>query len=327
MKRREFITLMGGTAIAWPLAARAQQLDPVRRVGVLSLATTITIPVLAFRKALAKLGWVEGHNLRMDLRFTGGDSDRIHAYAAELVSLAPDVIVTDGVVATRELQHQTSTIPIVVTGIGDPGTNRLVKDIAHPEGNTTGVTNAFASIGGKWLELLKQASPGLERVGLIYNPQLIIRDTGGFVPSIEEAARSFAVKVIKLPYRDAVDIVQQIDAFAAGSNGGLIVMPPAPNAANRQTLLRLAVQHRLPSMYTERAFAAEGGLLSYASNLGDRWQRTASFVDRILRGAKVSDLPVEFPTKFELVVNLKTAKALGLTLPESFLVGADEVIE
>jgi putative ABC transport system substrate-binding protein len=326
MRRREFITLLGGAA-AWPLAARAQRLDPVRRVGVLSQSTTITIPVLALREELAKLGWVEGHNLRTELRFTGADTDRIHAYASELVSLAPDVIVTDILATTRELQHQTSTIPIVVTGIGDPGTNRLVKDIAHPEGNTTGITNLFASIGGKWLELLKQASPQLERVGLIYNAQLITSDAGGYFPSIEEAARSSAVKVIKLPYRDAVDIVHEIDAFAADSNGGLIVMPPPPNAANREALLRLAVRHRLPSIHIARGYAAEGGLLSYGSNTNDRWRRAASFVDRIFGGAKVSDLPVEFPTKFELVVNLKTAKAIGLTIPESFLLRADEVIE
>jgi putative ABC transport system substrate-binding protein len=230
-------------------------------------------------------------------------------------------------VGTRELQHQTSTIPIVVTGAGDPGVNRFVKDIAHPEGNTTGITNLFASIGGKWLELLKQASPLLERVGLIYNPQLIISDTGGYFPPIEEAARSLAVKLIKLPYRDTAEIVHQIDAFAADSNGGLIVMPPPPNAANREAIVRLAVQHQLPSMHLARQFVAEGGLLSYGSNPGDRWRRAASFVDRIFRGAKVRDLPVEFPTKFELVVNLKTAKALSLTIPESFLARADEVIE
>jgi putative ABC transport system substrate-binding protein len=321
MKRREFITLLGGAA-AWPRAARAQQLERMRRVGVLTQGT-----ILAFREELAKLGWVEGHNLRMDLRVTGTDADRIHAYAAELASLAPDVIVTDTLVGTRELQHQTSTIPIVVTGAGDPGVNRFVKDIAHPEGNTTGITNLFASIGGKWLELLKQASPQLERVGLIYNPQLIISDTGGYFPPIEEAARSLAVKLIKLPYRDTAEIVHQIDAFAADSNGGLIVMPPPPNAANREAILRLAVQHQLPSMHLARQFVAEGGLLSYGSNPGDRWRRAASFVDRIFRGAKVRDLPVEFPTKFELVVNLKTAKALSLTIPESFLARADEVIE
>jgi putative ABC transport system substrate-binding protein len=321
MRRRDFITLLGGAAAASPLSARAQQLG-TRRVGVLTVATIPT-----FREELAKLGWVEGHNLRMDFRFTGNDTDRTHAYAAELVSLAPDVIVTETVVATLELQHQTSTIPIVFTGAGDPGASRLVKDIAHPEGNTTGITNLFFSIGGKWLELLKQVSPGLERVGLIYNPQLVISDTGNFFPSIEEAARSSGVKVIKLPYRDAVDIVHQIDAFAADTNGGLIVMPPPPNAANREAILRLAVQHRLPSMHTARLFVAEGGLISYGWNPDDRWPRTASFVDRILRGAKVSDLPVEYPTKFELVVNVKTAKALGLTIPESFLVRADKVIE
>ena len=320
MNRRAFITLLGDAA-AWPGAARAQQ--RMRRLGVLTMLATTP----AFQEELAKLGWVEGRNLRMDLRSAGTDTDRIHAYAAELVSLAPDVIVTETVVATRELQHQTSTVPIVFNGVGDPGASRLVKDIAHPEGNTTGITNLFFSIGGKWVELLKQASPALERVGLIYNPQLTISDTGNFFPSIEEAARSSGVKVIKLPYRDDVDIAHQIDAFAAHSNGGLIVMPPPPNAANREAILRLAVQHRLPSMHITRGFVAEGGLLSYGSNQRERWHRTASFVDRIFRGAKVSDLPVEFPTKFDLVVNLKTAKALGLTIPESFLVRADEVIE
>jgi putative tryptophan/tyrosine transport system substrate-binding protein len=330
MKRRDFIKLLGGAA-AWPLAARAQQGDRVRRVAVLvgfaeaDQARQSDIP--AFRDILAKLGWIEPRNLRVDLRFAGGEADRIHDYATELVRLSPDVIVTAASATTREMQRQTRTIPIVITGAGDPGASGFVKNIAHPEGNTTGITNLYASIGGKWMELLKQAVPGVERVGLIYNPELNPASGSVYIPSAEEAARLLGVKSIRLPYQDAVDLVHGIEGFAAEPNGGLIVLPPPPTTADRATIRRLAVQHRLPTIYHVRAYAAEGGLLAYGSNEVDRWRRAASFVDRILRGAKVSELPLEFPTRFQLTINLKTAKAMGLTIPETLLLTADEVIE
>jgi putative ABC transport system substrate-binding protein len=330
MRRREFITFVGGAAAAWPVAARAQQPQRVRRIGVLAgFAEADQVRqanIVAFREELAKLGWVEQRNLRIDLRFGGEDAERIHAYAAELVSLAPEVIVTNGGAATRELQQQTQTVPIVITGAGANVANDIVKHIARPEGNLTGITNLYASIGGKWLELLKQASAEVEKVGLIYAPQLT-SDSGGYFPAIEEAARALAVKVIKLPYRDGVDIVRGIDGLAAEPNGGLVVMPPAPSAANRVAICRLAAQHRLPAIYQAREYAAEGGLMAYGSRVIDLWRRTSFFVDRILRGAKVSDLPIEFPTKFELIINVKAAKAIGLTIPEGFLLRADELIE
>jgi putative ABC transport system substrate-binding protein len=329
--RREFIAGLGGAA-TWRLAARAQPADGMRRLGVLAAGTEndqITqASIAALRDGLAKLGWVEGRNLRVDLRFGGGDLDRFGAYAAELVRLAPNAIVTDGGAAMRAVQQQTRSVPIVITGGADPVANGIVKSLARPEGNVTGITNLYSSIGGKWLELLKEAVPQLERVALINNPQLTLDAAGSiYIPSIEEAARQLAVKAINVPYRDAVDIVHAIDAFAAEPNGGLIIMPPPPTAALRETILRLAAQHRLPTIYANRDLAAEGGLMAYGSAPTDRFRRAASFVDRILRGAKVSELPVEYPTKFELVINLKTAKAIGLTIPESFLLRADELIE
>ena len=209
-------------------------------------------------------------------------------------------------------------------GVGDPVANDIVKSLSRPEGNTTGVTNLFPSISGKWLELLKEAAPRVERVALIYNTQVA---SDQYLGSIEEVARLLAVKAIKTPYLDAVDLVHGIEAFALEPNGGLIIMPPVPTGANRGTILRLAAQHRLPSIYPNKYLAAEGGLMAYGSDVADNFRRAAYFVDRILRGTVVSDLPVEFPTKFEMVVNLKTAKALGLTVPSSLLARADEVIE
>jgi putative ABC transport system substrate-binding protein len=325
--RREFLAALGGTA-TWPLAAHAQPAERMRRIGVLTAENDQTnqASIAALRDELAKLGWAEDRNLRVDLRFGGDDPDRFRAYAAELVSLAPDVILTAGGAATRALQQQTQTIPIVITGAGDPADTGVVKSLARPEGNVTGITNLYSSIGSKWLELLKEAAPRVERVALIYNPQ-VAAPGSGYIPSIEEAARVLTVKTIKTPYRDAVDLVRAIDTFAVEPNGGLIVLPPSPTAANRGTILRLAAQHRLPTIYWLRSEAAEGGLMAYGSNRVDRFRRAASFVDRILRGAKVSELPVEYPTKFELVINLKTAKAIGLTIPESFLLRADELIE
>jgi putative ABC transport system substrate-binding protein len=217
-----------------------------------------------------------------------------------------------------------------MAGCGDVASNGTVKNIARPEGNITGVANLFGSIGGKWLQLLKEAAPAVERVGLIYSTEVNAQNaTGnnGYMPSIEEAGRVFAVQTVRIPYRNTLDIVRGIDAFAVEPKGGLIVMPPPPTAANGETVVLLAIQHRLPAIYQDRSQVAAGGLLSYGSDVNDLWRRVPFYVDRILRGAKVSELPVEYPTKFELVVNLETAKAIGLTIPEIFLVRADEVIE
>jgi putative ABC transport system substrate-binding protein len=330
LNRRRLMALVGAAIL--PLAARAQLPDGMRRIGVLSDGTEndqITqARISALREGLAKLGWVEDRNLRIDLRFGGEDGDRFRAYAAELVSLAPEVIVTGSGATTRAVQQQTRSIPIVITAAGDPVANGVVKSLARPEGNVTGITNLFDSIGGKWLELLKEVAPRVERVALIDNLQVDRPVTGSvYISSIADAARTLGVKIANMPYRDPVDIVRAMDAFAAEPNGGLISLPPSPSAASRQTIFRLAAQHRLPAIFADRSLAAEGGLMAYGSAALDRFRRAASFVDRILRGAKVSELAVEFPTKFELVINVKTAKAMGLTIPESFLLRADELIE
>jgi putative ABC transport system substrate-binding protein len=327
MKRREFITLVGGAA-AWPLTARAQQSERVRRIGVLltgdegDLASKSRLSWLT--QDLSDLGWIDGRNLRLDLRWPGGDLDRIRMFAKELVELKPDVIFVGSPAATQALQRQTQTIPIIFTGVGDPVVGGMLKNVARPEGNTTGVTNLIPSIGGKWLELLKEAVPRTSRIALIFNPDI---STGAYFAPIEAAASQFAITVIRTPYRDAADLVRAIDAFAADADGGLIVLPPNPVASNRALINRLAVQHALPVIYSNTENTGEGGLMSYGPDIRDLYRRCASYLDRILRGGKVAELPVQFPTKFTLAVNITTAKAMGLTIPESFLLRADELNE
>jgi putative tryptophan/tyrosine transport system substrate-binding protein len=330
MRRREFITLLGGAAAAWPHSARAQQDGGMRRIGWLiggaenDRARQANLGAL--QESLAKLGWNEGRNLRIDLRW-GDDVNRLDAYATELVRLAPDVIVTNGGTAIRALQQQTKTIPIVFTGGPDPVATGLVRNIARPEGNITGFSTLEPSVAGKWLELLKEAAPRLARVAVIFDAELSSSVVPSYLGSIETAAPTAGVQTIKTPVRNAVDIVHAIDLFAAEPNGGLLVLPPPPTTTIRETILQLAAQHRLPAIYPSLADVAAGGLLAYAPDRVDQYRRAASYVDRILRGAKVAALPVQFPTKFELIVNLKTAKALGLTIPEAFLLHADELIE
>jgi putative tryptophan/tyrosine transport system substrate-binding protein len=328
MKRREFITLLGGAAAVWPLAARAQQTGGTRLMGwLIAGAENDQRRSLqgALREGLAKLGWVEGGNLRIDLR-SGDDPNLLGAHATELVSRAPDVIVTNGGAATSALQQRTQTIPIVFTAGPDPVAAGLVQNIARPEGNITGFSTLERSVSSKWLELLKEAAPRLARVAVIFNAELALT-APSYIASIEAAAPAFGVQTIKAPFRNAIDIVRAIDAFASEPNGGLLVLPPPPATAIRETILQLAAQHRLPAIYSGQEDAAAGGLLAYAPDRVDMSRRAASYVDRLLRGAKVAELPVQFPTKFELVINLKTAKALGLTIPPSVLAIADEVIE
>ena len=323
MRRRDFVTLLGGAA-TWPLAARAQQSERERRVGMLTgLDQSYQAFAAAFREGLSKLGWVEGHNLMTELRFGAGDADAIRTYAAELVSLAPDVIVTTTVPATKAVQQQTRTIPIVFVAVGDPVDNGIVKNIARPETNATGVTNLVASFGGKWIALLKEAAPRVERVAFVYNPQFEL-SFGSLFPSIEEAARVLDIQTVRVPYRNAGDIARAIDAFAASPNGGAILLPPPPPPVIREAFYGLAIQHRLPTI---SANTSEGSLVAYGPDVVDLYRRASSYVDRILRGAKVNELPVVFPTGFQLGINLKTAKALGLTMPPSLLARADEVIE
>jgi ABC-type uncharacterized transport system substrate-binding protein len=326
-QRRSFLTLLGGAAAAWPAAAGAQQDGRLRQVGVLTGGTEdnsdTRAQLAALRDGLAKLGWIEGRNLRINPRFSGTDPDRMRPYAVELVSLAPDVILASSRPATTAVQDQTKTIPIVFTAGNDPVTEGLVQNIARPEGNTTGFTSFVDSISGKWLELLKEAAPPITRVALVFNPQTV---NAGYFRPIEEAAPRLGVQAIKIPVRDPLETVRALDAFAAEPNGGLLVVPVLPNDSY-QMLHRVAAQHRLPDIHSNRNRVAEGGLMTYAADSLDRYRRAATYVDRLLRGAKVSELPVQFPTKFELVINLKTAKAIGLTIPEAFLLRADEVIE
>jgi putative ABC transport system substrate-binding protein len=332
MRRRDFITLLGGgAAAAWPLAARAQQAEHVRRVAVLfGLATEAGLrPFLgSFRQELAKLGWVEGHNLRIDPRFPGGDIDRIRSYAAELVSLDPDVIVTSSVVATNSVQQQTRIIPIVFFGAGGiPETGGgVVGNIARPEGNTTGITNLYYSVAGKWLQLLKNAAPWLVRAAVIFNPDFNRQflQGGGFAAPIAAAAPSLGVQVISTPYRTAFELEQGVAGFAAEPNGGLILLPPNNT---RGTIYRLAAQYRLPAIYPDTNFVRAGGLMSYGPNDLGMMRQLASYVDRILRGTKPGDLPVQFPAKFDLAINRKAAIAIGLEFPPALLAIADEVIE
>src|SRR5262245_52443328 len=256
MQRREFIPLLSGTAAAWPLGALAQQDGHVRRVGILSTANEADANLSALLDGLAKLGWIEGRNLRIDARLAAGDPARIQAYAAELVRLGPDVIVTTPTAATIAVQRQTKTIPIVFTAGGDPVVNGLVLSIAQPEGNTTGFSTLETSIAGKWLELLKEVAPHRTRIAVLFNPNFLSSAVAAYISVIEAAASTLALQIVKLPVRDAVDIVRGIDGFAATANGSLLVLPPAPSGANREMVMRLAAQHGLPAICYSRDLAA-----------------------------------------------------------------------
>ena len=331
MQRRSFITLLGGAATAWPLGARAQQDGRARRVGVL-LGGAENDPrtqvfLAALRETFTKLGWMDCRNLRIELRWGANDIGRLRAYSAELVKLAPDVIVTSGGAATRTVQQATQIIPIVFAGGGDPVANGFVRNIARPEGNITGFPFTEPAIAGKNLELLKEVAPRLIRVLVIFNPDLLGEVGPRYVSSIEAAAPKLGVQISRTPVRTPLEIVRAVDAFAAEPNGGLLVLPPPPASLNRDLIIQLAAQHRLPTSFVVRSEVVAGGLIAYGGEDAAVFRGAASYVDRLLRGAKVSDLPVQFPTKFELVVNLKTAKAIGLTIPASFLLRADEVIE
>jgi putative ABC transport system substrate-binding protein len=326
--RRELIVTLGGAAAAWPLAAHAQQGERMRRLGVLMLPAESDLRaqalLAALRQGLQQLGWIEGRNLRIELRYSAVDFARMRANAQELVELAPDVIVTGSAPTTRALQARTKTIPIVFLSVGDPVANGFVTSISHPGVNTTGFTNLFPSIAGKWLELLKEAEPRVNRVALVFNSE--IRPEIYLIP-IEAAATVIGVKTIRTPVRNATGIERALDAFAAEPDGALILVPPTLLDADREVILRLARQHRLPTISFDRLYVTEGSLMSYGPDLRDLWRRAASYVDRILRGEKPGDLPVQFPTKFDLVINLRTAKAIGLEIPRKLLARADEVIE
>jgi len=327
MNRREFITLLGGGAAAWPLAARAQQGDSVPRIGVL-MPYAENEPVAkarlsAFTRALADLGWIDGRNVRMDLRWAGSDINRIRALAQELVGLQPDIIVTNGTPTIAALQQGTRTIPIVFAGLGDPVVSSIVPRLDRPTGNVTGFAGFEASLGGKWLELLSEIAPGLKRAGIMFNPDTAA--ASAYMPSLETAARSLKVAPIIAPVQGDGEIETAITALGREPGGGLVVMPGM--VAHRVPIISAAARNNVPAVYPQSFWVRGGGLLSYGPDVVDDWRRAATYVDRILRGAKPAELPVQLPTKFEMVVNLKTAKALGLAVPPSIMLRANEIIE
>jgi putative ABC transport system substrate-binding protein len=329
MRRRDFITLLG-TAAAWPLAARAQQGDRVRRIGVLMWLNEndpgAKSGLSAFAQALAGLGWTDGRNVRMDLRWYGDDTNRIRALAQELVGLQPNVILAMGTPATVALERETRTVPIVFDGVGDPVASGIVARLDQPGGNITGFAAWEASLGGKWLELLSEIAPGLKRAAIMFNPDTA--PVSVYMPSFETAARSLKVVPIPAPVHSDVEIETAIMAVGREPGGGLVVIPDIfMNESRAPIITAAAARNHIPAVYPVSFFAKDGGLLSYAPDPVDLYRRAATYVDRILRGEKPGDLPVQFPTKFEMVVNLKTAKALGLNVPQSILLRADEVIE
>jgi len=326
-ERRRCLAALGG-ALAWPLVASGEAAERVRRVGVLIYGSehnrASQTQANSLREGLKELGWIDGRNLRMDLRFDG-DAEAVRAQAKELVASAPDAIVVNTSRAARTLQQLTKTIPIVFAGVGDPVAGGLVASLARPGGNITGVANIFFSIGGKWLELLKELAPGLARVAVITNPTLAVRDD--WFAAIEQTAPMVGLTATKLAARDLAEIERSIDVFAAQPKGGLVIVPPALGGPERDLVLYLARERRLPAVYHARTYSAEGGLMSYGSDTADQFRQSASYVDRILRGAKPGELPVQFPSKFELVINRKTAQAIGLEIPPMLIARADELIE
>jgi putative ABC transport system substrate-binding protein len=331
MKRREFITLLGGAAaVAWPLAARAQQPDRVRRIGVLMASAAddseSQARIAAFLQGLQQLGWADGRNMRIDTRWATTDADDIRRHAAELAALAPDVLVAaTGTVTAAPLLQATRTVPIVFVQVIDPVGAGFVVSLARPGGNATGFTIYEYGMSGKWLELLKEIAPRMARAAVLRDPA-IASGIGQFAAA-QAVAPSLGVELSPVDVRDAGEIEHAVTAFARSSNGGLIVTASALATRHRDLIIALAARHRLPAVYSYRYMVAAGGLVSYGPDSIDQYRRAAGYVDRILKGEKPADLPVQAPTKYELVLNLKTAKALGLDIPTTVLSRADEVIE
>ena len=328
-RRREFITLLGGAAAVWPCAARAQQGERMRRIGVLmgfpEGDAQAQANVTALSQGLQSLGWIEGRNVQIDYRWAGGDPDKARTFARELIAMTPDVMLPSTNQVTRIVQQETQTIPIVFAFVGDPVGSGFAASLARPGKNITGFANFENSIGGKWVELFKEITPRAGRVGFVFNPDAA--PNVGFFHAAEAAAPSLGIKLFALAVRDASDVEQAVAAFASEPDGGLIVAPHAVTLGNRKLLIELAAQYRLPAVYSDRYFAESGGLASFGNNSADLFRRAATYIDLILKGANPADLPVQLPTKFELIVNLKTAETLGLTISESFLLRADQVIE
>jgi putative tryptophan/tyrosine transport system substrate-binding protein len=326
--RRKFLATLGGAAAAWPLAARAQQREKMRRIGVLMNLTAddpeAQARLAAFLQGLQEGGWAVGRNVRVDIRWSAGDMDLMRRQAAELVALAPDVFLASALAAVP-LHRATRTIPIVFAALTDPVANGLVESLARPGGNVTGFTPAEYGMSAKWLELLKDVAPRVTRTAVLFEA-----DNRAAMPqfsAIQAVAASFGVELIPAGLRDAGEIERAVTAFARTPNGGLIVTRTTEAIMHRGSIIALAARHRLPAVYPLRVFVADGGLISYGPDIVDQYRRAASYVDRILRGEKPADLPVQAPTKYEFVINLKTARTLGLEVPPTLLARADEVIE
>ena len=328
MRRREFILLIGGAAATWPLAARAQEPSGVRRIGVLMNISDDPegkARLAAFRQSLEQLGWIDGRNVRIDTKWADGDVERIRRLATEMVAQSPDVILATGSAAAAPLLQATRTVPIVFVNTPDPVGAGYVKSLARPGGNATGFLLFEYSIGGKWLDLLKQIAPEVNRVAVLRDATI---SAGlGQYGAVQSAAASFGVEASAIDLRDVSEIERDIAAFATTPGGGLIVSASPVATRHRDLIVKLAARHKLPAIYYERFFVAEGGLISYGPNIVDQYRRAPGYVDRILRGEKPADLPVQAPTKYELVINLKTAKALSLDVPNTLIGRADQLIE
>jgi putative tryptophan/tyrosine transport system substrate-binding protein len=329
MRRREFITLLGGATATWPLAARAQQPDRTRRIGALigfaegdqeQRARTA-----AFLNRLRELGWTDGRNIQIDYRYTDGDTDRMRVAANELVALSPDLILAQTNPVLAALRQATSSVPIVFVQVSDPVGGGFVASLARPGGNMTGFTNFEPEMGGKWLETLTEATRGLTRAAILLHPKIAAH--AAFLRAAQAAAPTLGTTVIAAEAVDGSEIERSVSAFSADPNGGLIVLPSPLVILNRDPIIALAARYRLPAVYPYSFFANAGGLISYGIDQVEQWRRAASYVDRILKGEKPADLPAQQPTKYELVINLKTAKALRLEVPPTLLARADEVIE
>jgi putative tryptophan/tyrosine transport system substrate-binding protein len=329
MKRRAFITLLGGAAAAWPLAASGQQPERMRRIGVLMYGDEndydYKARLLGFMQSLAQSGWADGRNLLVDVRWTAANLDLVRRYAKELVALKPDVLVATSTPVTAAFQYETPAIPVVFVGISDPVGAGFVANLAHPSGNLTGFINIEAGMGGKWLELLNEIAPGIQRAAIMFSPDTTT--AAYYMPSFEAAARSLGVTSVAAPVRSDADIETAITMLGREPGGSLILPPDGFTTAHRGLIISLAEQAHVPFVAAVASLAREGGLLSYGPDSADIYRRAASYVDRILRGTKPAELPVQVPVKFEMIVNAKTAKALGLRLPQSILLRADEVIE
>jgi putative ABC transport system substrate-binding protein len=330
MKRREFITLLGATVL-WPRTGSAQQQDRVRRVGVL-MPISATDPeakteTAAFAGQLEKLGWTDGGNLRVDYRWADGDKDRMDAFAKELIALEPDVIFVRSTPATAALLKHTRAVSIVFAVVSDPVGEGFVASVARPGGNATGFTNAESSLTGKWLGLLKEVTPTADRIGFMFDPRTAPGGGLYYTKLIETAAPAFGVLTAPLPVHNPADIENAIGEFASRPNGGLLVLPDATTNQHRQPIIALAARYRVPAVYAFRYLSEEGGLMSYGVDVAQLFRNAANYVDRILKGVKPADLPVQLPEKFEFVINLKTARTLGLAIPPGVLAIADQVIE